>query len=553
MSKVRRQRMREEKRKGTIIRFFLILMAAGVLVVIGIYFYEKFLAKKPPESFIPENPTSFISINLRQSPDQDETIKKLGKRFGDEDLLENTLKGIIFPGVVEEELELPEEKKIKAWLGQKIGLSHFKVSSVSSASGFILELKNKELAREFLHAFEENLKKKGNVVEEEDFRGQKITKILGGNEISYAVSFDYLLISQKSDGVKKMIDTRSGRFGSLSSQRDYFITKKKVKSSKALAFTYLDTLEFLKTIYGLSTKSADKDILSKIESIKRKEYLGLSVIPRENGFLISGFTKKKRGKTFEKIKPRLDKIVPSDVLLSLEGKNLKPFLEEIIFGQANLKEAGKKELLKRGIELETGLNLDEDFLSLFEKEYILTMYPAVAQKPQIGMVFMIKDKSKIEGKMEKVEKAVSSLLNKYVFKEGEKASFTEHDLGETKYRYLNLPERFESDITYAIFGDYLIFASDEEVLKKLTNGISQKLENSLSQNASYKDALLLLDEKKPHQIIFSDIQGLIKFVNKYVPFDYEKMDEKIKRFATLEIIHEEKSDGSHFHSFLEIE
>lgn len=554
MSQLRKQREKQEKKSKIIITggisLIIILLLAG-----GVYFlYQEFFAPKPPESFIPSDPTSFISINLKQNPDQNETIKKLGARLGDENLLENTIKSIIFPGLNEDELQLPDEEKIKSWIGVKIGLSNFKVSPTTSLSAFIIELKNPELAKKFLHTFEENLKKQGNVVETEDFRNTKITNVKGHTELAYAINYNYLLISQKSDGIKKMIDTRAGRFDSLNGARDYYITKRKVKAKNSLAFGYLDTVEFLKIIYSFSTKNVDTNILNTLGAINKNDYLGISVIPEENGAHIIGFTKKeeKTEKSADKTKLTFDKIIPEDITASFEGKNLKPFLEDMIFGEANLKQEtlANKELIKKGLQLETGVDLENDFLSLFDNPYVIAVFPA-SDKLDAGIILDVKKEKELLKKLGNVENAATNLLNKYVTKD-DKVNFTDHNYNETKYRYLNLPDKYVADVNYALVSDYLILATSENAVKKLIDSVSGKTQNPLIKNASYKTSLEKLNKKEPHQLMFFNIQNIIKLTNKYIRFDYEKLDKRAKQLNTLAIVHEEREDGSFFDSFLEI-
>lgn len=553
MSYLRKQKKQEKRFKKLIpLGITLIILC---LLSLGIFFiYQEFFAKKPPESFIPYDPISFTTINLKQKPDQNEIIKKLGKRLGDENLLEDAIKSIIFPDINEDELNLPEEEKIKSWIGEKISLSSFKVSSTQTASAFILELKNPQLTKNFLNKFETNLQKRGNVAETENFRNNIVTSIKGNTEISFSIVSDYLLISQKPDGVKKMIDTRDGRFDSLREARNYYLTKRKIKAKKSLAFGYFDTLEFIKIIYNLATKNSDPDIISKLETLKKRDYLGISIVPEENGARIIGFTKKdnSNAKSNEKTKISLDKMIADDIVTSFEGKNLKPFLENIIFGEENLKDntAGKKELIKRSMQLETGLDVDRDFLSFFEGQYIFALFSS-SEKIDAGLIIDIKNKPEVKEKIGKTENTIVDLLNKYIFKDN-KVNFTDHSYNNIKYRYLNLPDNFNIDANYAIVSNYLILATSEKALQKIIDGINGTIDKNLSKNISYQTSFNKFKRKEPHQLIFIDIQNLLKFANKYIKFDYEKLDSKAKQLNTLEIIHEEKEDGNFFDSFLEI-
>lgn len=556
MSQFRKQQKKREQTIKKLTKISTVFVIFCLLVLGVIFFYQEFFAKKLPENFIPESPTSFISINFKRNPDQDEIIKKLGAKLGNENIFENTLKNIIFPNLNEEELDLTEEEKIKSWLGEKIGIGHIYINPQVGLSVFILDLKNQDLAKKFLQRFSDNLKKRGNVITKEAFRDTEITEISGQTQLAYAINSGYLLISLRSDGIKKIIDTRAGRFPSLGQSRDYYLTKKRVVAKSAIAFAYLDTIEFLKIIYQTASDQKNQQILNTMEALGQRKYLGLSIIPQEDGIKILGFTKKGSEKElkFKKTKPFFDQKVPKDLIVSFEGKNLKPILEGLLIGGqegAKPEETAKKEFFFRAFELETGLNLKNDLFSPFNSRYVFILLPS-SEKIKAGLITEIKNQSDVLKKLSKLEETTVSLLNKYVIKEeSKKVNFTEHSFGKTSYRYLNLPDQYQIDISYAVLPDYLVLATSKETLEKLL-AIMAGTEEVLSDNLSYQNAIAQLSKKDSHQIIFIDGQNLLKFINRYIRFDYEKLDKKAKAIESLVINHEEKSTGSFFESFLKI-
>ncbi|MEW6407259.1 MAG: DUF3352 domain-containing protein [Patescibacteria group bacterium] len=556
MSQFRKQQKKREHTIKKLTKLAAAFVIFGLLILGTVFFYQEFFAKKPPENFIPEFPTSFISVNFKRDPDQDEIIKKLGLRLGDENIFENTLKNIIFPNLNEEELDLTEEEKIKSWLGEKIGIGHIYISPQVGISIFILDLKNQDLAKKFLQRFSDNLGKRGNVIAKEAFRDAEITEISGQTQLAYAINSGYLLISSGSDGIKKMIDTRAGRFPSLAQSRDYYLTKKRVAAKSAIAVAYLDTMEFLKIIYQATSGQKNQQILDTMGALGQKRYLGLSITPQEDRIKILGFTKKESEKEFKfrKTKPFFDQKIPKDLIASFEGKDLKPILEGLLMGNqegTKPEEIAKKELFFRAFELETGLNLENDLFSLFNSHYVFTLLPS-SEKIEAGLITEIKNQPDVLKKLSKLEETATALLNKYVVKEeNKKVNFTEHSFGKTNYRYLNLPDQYQIDISYAVLPDYLVLATSKETLEKLLAAITGT-EEVLSNNPSYQNAVAQLSKKDSHQIIFIDGQNLLKFINRYIRFDYEKLDKKAKAIESLVINHEEKSTGSFFESFLKI-
>ncbi len=277
MSRLRKLETKREGLTRRIVALAIIMVALGLLVFGAYAVFEAFFAKKPAESFVPEDVISFVSISLKRSPDQDKTVKGLEARLGESGFIENTLRSMVFPNIDENDFDLPEEKKMKSWLGEKAGLAYFRIGVNKSLPAFILELKNNDLAREFLDELEKKTEKKGNVVRTEDFRNTKVTEVKGNTGLSFAIYANCLLVSQEIDGVKKMIDTRAGRFETLQDSRDYYLTKRKIETKEAMLFGYFNTLDFLKIFYGLSDYQ-DRAVLDQLSAVKKLSYLGLSLI-----------------------------------------------------------------------------------------------------------------------------------------------------------------------------------------------------------------------------------------------------------------------------------
>lgn len=559
MSRLRRL---ETKRQGLgrrIIALVIVLVVLGLLAFGGYMVFEAFFAKKPAESFVPDDVISFVSISLKRSPDQDKTVKILEARLGESGFIENTLRSLVFPNINENDFDLPEEKKMKSWLGEKAGLAYFRISVSKSLPAFILELKNSDLAREFLDELEKKTEKKGNVVRSEDFRNTKVTEIKGNTELSFAIYANHLLISQEIDGVKKMIDTRAGRFETLRDSRNYYLTKRKINTKDAILFGYFNTLDFLKIFYGLSDYQ-DKAVLDQLSAVKKLTYLGLSLIPHEDGIEIKGYSRKNRtteSVKIKRVKPKLVEKISQDAFLFLEGKDLKPLLESIVFGE----NAGstqtlevQKKTVNRLLQAQSGMDLENDFFALFDGQYSFVAFPFDDKILNIGVVSDIKGKKDILGKLERVEGAVIKLVNENVLKdEKEKAAFTDHEYKDIKYRYMNLPDKYNMDIIYGMVDDYFVVTISEKCWQKVVDGLRDSAENSLANNQDYQELFKKIKSGDPHQIVFTDVQKLLKALNKYVRFDYEKLDAKAKKLKVFETAIYQREDGMFFNGFLKVD
>lgn len=559
MSQIRKLEAKREGLTRRIIALVIVLVVLGLLAFGAYAVFEAFFAKKPAESFVPDDVISFVSISLKRSPDQDKTVKFLEARLGESGFIENTLRSLVFPNINEDDFDLPEEKKMKSWLGEKAGLAYFRVGVNKSLPAFILELKNSDLAREFLDELEKRSEKKGNVVHTEDFRNAKVTEIKGNTELSFAIYSNYLLVSQEIDGVKKMIDTRAGRFENLRDVRDYYLTKRKINTKEAIIFGYFNTLDFLKIFYGLSDYQ-DKAVLDQLSAVKKLNYLGLSFIPHEEGIEIKGYSRKNRiteSVKAKRVKPKIVEKISQDAFFSLEGKDLRPLLNSIIFGETSDNAQNlevQKKTISRLIQAQSGMDLENDFFALFDGQYSFVAFPFDDKILNIGMVSDIKGKKDVLGKLERVEGAVIKLVNENILKdEKEKAAFTDHTYKDIKYRYMNLPDKYNADIVYGMVDDYFIVTISEKCLQKIVDGMNIPAEKSLANNQDYQELFKKVKSGDPHQIVFTDVQKLLKALNKYVRFDYEKLDAKAKKLSIFETAIYQREDGMFFNGFLKVD
>lgn len=553
MSKKRKEEIKKEKRKKKIFSLTLISVLI-VFTILGLFFvYSKFFIKKGFESFVPAENSAFFLVNINPESDQAEILKKLGLRFGEEKFFKNFLNDLIFPELREKKAEISDELMF-GWRGNFVALGNIKLSATENIPIFIIEVKNPPLASNFLKILEENLQKKGYFITSENFRGHQITKNQGPNSIAYALFDQYLLISERPDGVMKMIDTRLGRFPSLAQNKDYHLTKKKLEENKSIIFGYFDLIEFIKTLSFLEEKNINEETFDKL-NIKHP-VVGISFIPHEDSIEAKIYSKDySKTKKSKKTELTFAKKIPADVIFYLEGKDARPAIENLLFGQnINENDETKKALIKRAIQIETGLNFDEDLLNFLDEEYTVLMLPSSSNKKiDAALIFNIKGKSNFAEKLPKLEKATIDLLNQYILKsENEKTNFTDHNYQNVNYRYLNLPDKWAIDIGVGITSDYFFLATSEKASESTIDIISGRIANTLSQNPSFKISFESLKNKFSNQLFYCDIQSLIKFMSLYTKSNYENLDKKIKILDTISIAQEKRGKEDFYNLFLKI-
>ena len=464
MSKKIKERRKKEKRNKIIFSVTVFLLILGFIVFSIYYIYANFLAPRKIESFFPKEISSLFLIKSNFTTNQGDKLKKLGLKFGDEEYFQNFLENLIFPKLKEEKLDIPEEK-VFGWRGDFVAVGNIKVSSIENSSIFVIQVKNPSLCEEFLKTLEENLANKGYVVNSEEFRGKKITTNRGLSDISYALYDEYLLVSGKPDGVKKMIDTAQGKFASMEDDSRYFKMKKKLSEEDSVVFSYFDPLELARAIPILDQSNFDS--VEKFGFRDPDFRMGISFIPHASGIEAKIYNRKGYDKNIKGVGKNLAfaKKIPKDTLLYLEGRDIEPFLENILLGQDDTEDPEIAiEAMKKLIEMETNIDLDKDLFQYLNENYAFYMLPtSTKERLDLVLLFEVNNSNKFKSNIPKLENATLSLIQKSsVAEEMKDKTFTDHNYQNVGFRYLNLPDSWRIDLVLGNMDDYFFFASSEE-------------------------------------------------------------------------------------------
>lgn len=556
MSKRIKERKKKEKKKKIISSLIISLFIAALAVYSFYFIYSNFFAKKKIETFFPKESFSFFLVKSNFTTDQGEKLRKLGLRFGDEKYFQNFLEDLIFPKLREQKLDIPEEKFF-GWRGDFVAVGSMKLSNIENISIFVLQVKNPSLSEEFLKILEENLGKRGYVVTSEDFRGYKVTSNRGLSEISYAIFEDYLLVSEKTDGVKKMIDTALGKFPSLAQEDNYYTIKRKLEEDESVVFSFFDPVELAKAVPFLGSGAIDP-----IESIglrKSNLRMGMSFIPHEYNIEAKVYSKKGYVEKDKKLGSRLvfAKRIPADVILYFEDKNFKPLIESFFLDSDKGSEDSKIEIeaMKKLAQMETGIDLDEKIFKHLSKNYALYMLPSSKkERLDIVSIFELEDEDKFSNNLGKIEEAVLNLLKKSsAGEEMNERKFTSHNYQNVNFRYLNLPDKWNVDLTYGLVDHHLFIATSEEASQNAIDVILDRIPKKLSDNDVFKSSYNLSKNNNSDQFLYADIQSFIKFMNYHVDFEYEELDRRVKILESLSFVKEEKRKNNYYNLFLRVQ
>ncbi len=551
--KIKERKKREKKNK--IIFSISVLFITILFIISGAYYiYAKFFAPRKIESFFPKEISSLFLVKSNFTTDVGDKLKKLGLKFGDEKYFQNYLEDLIFPRLRDQKLNIPDEK-VFGWRGDFVAVGSIKVSNIENTPIFVIQIKNPALCEEFLRTLEENLANRGYIINSEEFRDKKVTTNRGLSDISYALYDNYLLVSGKPDGVKKMIDTAHGKFASMVEDSQYFKMKKKLSENDSVVFSYFDPLELARAIPILNQSNLDS--IGKLGINDSNLRMGITFIPGAQGIEARVYNRNDYTKDIKGVGRNLvfAKKIPYDSLLYLEGRDIESLLEGIISGQDDTADPEATiSALKKLVEMETGVDLDKDLFQYINKNYAFYMLPSSEkERLDLTLAFELSKSEEFSGKINKIEDAVLNLIQKSSIKEEMSGrTFTDHSYQNINYKYLNLPDSWRIDLVIGQINDYFFIASSEEAAQNVIDVILGRIPKVLADSSTFKSSYELSKNKDSDIFFFGDMQEFTKYLSYNMDFNYEDLDQKFKILETLNLTREEKSRENYYNLFLKV-
>lgn len=554
------QRRKEEiKRKKKAFRLRLGIVAVVVLLLVGLVTYYKYFRRLQPEGFIPENPISFLLIDINPDSEQNASLDELADNLGDEEIFKKYIEGQFFRGISKDNLKI-EEDDLKSWLGEQLVISKVRLGSgQESKSTHVVDVKNVVKAKDVLGTVNENVKRRGNVVNTEEFRGIDIIHVTGGQrDLAYAFYENYLLFSEDPTGIKMMVDTAIGRNKSLASDRVYRRVKRKLKGDDFVVFAFLDLVESLREITKLSDQ-IDIPFLGNISTDTRFN-MGIVFQAQPDGVrmttLLGGENEpyeKKKG-----FKPNLTSSAPADAAFYWEGQEIQSLIERLLVSQEKkLSQADREakiELLKRGISLQFGLDLDKDIFDVLEGRYALVFFPEKEEKGlSAGLVLSKEEGKSVEDNMKKLEQLAAQEINDKLVKEGEgEVSFISQTYKNTSYRLAKLPASVKVDIYYAILSDKIIIATGPKALGGLIDAAADTSDDVLANNKTFLNTYQEIDSKKATRLIYLNLPRAFTWLDSFGYLEYDSLQDEYRRLRGVGFLNQRSSEGGWAEGFLSV-
>lgn len=540
MSKRRKEILKRNLKNKRLIIFIAVFV---VLVFgFGIFWasYQSYLAKTSLESFIADDLISLIKIDINRDSEQNEKLKQIGSRLGNEKYFSDFLKSLVLQGVRPEDLKIDEDLFL-GWLDNGIAIGNIRITPDKNSKIFILKIKNHDLLKDFLFTFEDNLGGKGYVIEKERFRDEEIVQIKKNKTISFTMMKGYLLISDFPDGLKKMIDTKLGRNKSIAFNKQYKRARGKLKNNEGIIFAYGDVLELGQTFLQM-TESVDERIMENLENLDKKYYAAAKFMALEDSILAKIYLPKiGQAAKAKKIKSLFGNEVGSKTAFYSEGSSLKPLLLNLIAGESN-DPAASFELISRGAKLEYGINL-VDIIDILDSQYAVYVTPEfINNKIKLAFLVNIEDKNDVKEKIHSLEKAAGNLLGKYVT-DGQAVNFVDKKYNRINYRIAVLP-KLNFDLGYFIDSKKLVIFSNEKILDDLNS------DKALSDETEFQE----LSKNKAEQIFYINARDLLKLSANLgeTKFNVESLGRVAKSLGAIRVTKNRKWSGDFIEAYLSI-
>lgn len=543
----KRRKARKKKQKQRLVATVLAVVAGISLLAVFIV-YTVFIRREPPATFFPENPVFYSRFDLTPSLGQARSFLEVSQKFENPEIFSDFVVDFIFGNVDRDQFNL-ETEDLVGWVGDEVSIGNISTSDFDTSSVMVVHVKNNEKVQEFLENLNDQLRKRGDAINEVDFRNERIVNITGRSDISYAVTRNYLLVANSESGIKKMLDVHFGVERSLDESVDYNNVEKALKGNGEMVFFYYDLLEFAITILDNLNLGGSDELLGRL-GYGATLPSGFVMIPEGDGFKTRILAHEGEGGE-ENFEEKLTKFVPHDLVFYLEGNNLSEFAEGILVGDAANEEDfnAKSEGIKRAIELQYGFNIDDDLFPLMNEQYAFALLRG-SEKGNVNaaLILELNDQQIAEQKVQEIENLVLEGVKQLTEEEGRQ--FTTRTYDSEEYRRLNLPNDLNFDVHYRISEGKMVLTTTEDAMKTFID--LEKGGEKLADDVLFKQSVSQVDVRKSRQLIYLEPQAGLKLVGELTPFEYGFVDQELRKLESLSLKSHNTKEGVILEGFLKI-
>jgi hypothetical protein len=454
-------------------------IVAGLLIVAlvaaGVIFIPRLLspasALNATAAAIPANTQIYFSFNphYENLPNGD-----VVKKAWDEDVLATLFEDNFAKTL--EQANLNWEQDIASWLGDEVGFGiadlSFDQSGFSEPPTFVVAAATRDKAKSdaFLAKLRADAESNGIEFTEQSYRDVATVEQTGGDgehALAYATVEDMVLIASGSGALHGAIDAALDGSG-LDKSANFQAAVSKLRGGRAMT-GYVEMASILNMLVeqvqqsGEMSGAFDQQMLDALTAVQGQA-LGLSFEP--NGMLLEFVATVDLDQvsaenlatlTAPGAANTLLRAVP-DTAFAYLGGEMRPETFEAMFETPTMQEA------LDALEMETGINLQEDVLSWLNGEIALTVLPGVlsgGSSLPVGVAFLVQPEDK-----ELAATQLDALMQK-IAEEGS-TEVVEVTVGDSSMNALT-DDSGEPMVVYGPIGENLVIAVPENAAEKIAN------------------------------------------------------------------------------------
>ncbi len=453
-------------------------IVAGLLIVAlvaaGVIFIPRLLspasAVNPTAAAMPAGTQIYFSFNPHY-----ENLPNGGvvKKAWDEDVLAKLFEDSFLQAL--EQANLNWEQDIASWLGDEVGFGiadlSFDQSGFSEPPTFVVAAATRDKAKSdaFLAKLRAEAESNGIEFTEQSYRDVATVEQTGGDgeqALAYATAEDMVIVASGSAALHGAIDAALDDSG-LDKSGNFQAAVSKLRGGRAMT-GYVDLAPILKMLVeqvqqsGEMSGAFDPQVLDTLTAMQG-EALGLSFEP--NGMLLELVAtvdldqmpaESLAALTAPGAANTLLRAVP-DTTFTYFGGEVRPETFEAMFAAPTMQES------LDAIEMQTGINLQEDVLSWLNGEIALTVLPGTlsgGSSLPVGFAFLVKPEDK-----ELAATRLDALMQKIA--EQAFAEVVDVTVGDSSLRALT-DDSGEPMVVYGLIGESLVIAVPENAAQKIT-------------------------------------------------------------------------------------
>ncbi len=335
----------------------LIIIVSLVLVfaAVSALAYNQFFRSRDVSELVSDDATFFLSLDLTNASGSDG--EALLKTMGGSESLQDLVGKIAFG----ETFSVKNLKTDFSWAGGQIALAKQKLSKTEDRFTVLIKIRDQKQAEEFLqNAFSE--------ITSEKFKSQTITTAQKPTPIAYAIVRDFVVLSEDSFGIKKVIDQSSSFKNSISGS-DLFKEAKKEQDKDSVALLLSDS----QNLVSISSLLLPLDLLQLVSAqsdLSTNLRFAVILSQTNDGLKLTSFFPSSGEKSTERLKKDditksvLLDYAPANSVFYLVSSDINKTILNLV-GGSNQEESAQIDVLQKTFFAGSDISIETDFFDNF--------------------------------------------------------------------------------------------------------------------------------------------------------------------------------------------